>query len=131
MTDAHSTDDFHERLEGLAREACGKECWKSSALALETLHKLLSGPVVLNLIAENRAYREAEDKLRTALEHFDATSAMCPFNRSPTPPKDKPCPICNAEKSEGCRREITGAFGFVYSARAALTPIQQGGQSHG
>ncbi|MGV3580033.1 hypothetical protein [Brevundimonas sp.] len=75
--------------------------------------------------AERDGLKEA---LQTALEHFDATSKMCPFNRSPTPPKDKPCPTCRAEKSEGCRREITGAFGFVYSARQALAALNQQGR---
>ena len=72
------------------------------------------------------------DKLRadieTALKNFDATSAMCPFNKSPTPPRDKPCPTCSAEKNEGCRREITAAFGFVYVARQALATLNEEGK---
>lgn len=64
--------------------------------------------------------RALVEALERGLKQFDATSSMCPFNKHPTPPKDKPCPTCGAERSEGCRREITGAFGFVYEARQAL-----------
>lgn len=70
--------------------------------------------------------RIAVEALERGLKHFDATSSMCPFNKHPTPPKDKPCPTCGAEKSEGCRREITGAFGFVYEARQALATLKAG-----
>lgn len=88
-----------------------------------------------NMILERLSTPAADaDRVRVAVErglkHFDATSAMCPFNKSPSPPKEKPCPICKAEKSEGCRREITGAFGFVSEVREALksTAAKEGGE---
>lgn len=58
--------------------------------------------------------------ITAALARYDAVEKACPFNRSPTPPRDKPCPVCRAGRDEGCRNEIRAAFAFIAEARAAI-----------
>lgn len=102
--------------------------WPTREDVLTTLGQHFTSDFYLGNVADAilalfppRADEGLRSDMGKALDHFDKTSAMCPFNRNPTPPKDKPCSTCGAERTEGCRREITGAFGFVYAARAALS----------
>jgi len=55
-----------------------------------------------------------------ALEAYDIQSGQCPFAKKRTPPKEKPCPKCGAEASEGCREQTVAAFRFVLAVRRTV-----------
>lgn len=123
MTDyAELCERLRARVPGWAMDRAVNPDGREAAAAIERLVER-TGRLQADFDDCNLHRAAASTKAQSmtaALARYDAVEKACPFNRSPTPPRDKPCPVCRAGRDEGCRNEIRAAFAFIAEARAAI-----------